>query len=147
MSSASAVLHAVEKFPGVLGQIHFLEGKRWRYARMSAIDEKLISEAAAKFGVSEEHIKIVLRLVCTTKRTITRREITETKRRKKNQRGVKKMEVTDIMMGLHCPKHGPGANVVNVVVYPDGDKEVFCWCGNLLAIEREGKMYTTDGSE
>ncbi len=47
---------------------------------------------------------------------------------------------TDRDLMLHCPKHGSQPNNINIVEY-NGDRDIFCWCGNLLAIVRGGKMY------
>jgi hypothetical protein len=44
-------------------------------------------------------------------------------------------------LNLKCPRH-IGNNVVSVVVFDDGDEDVYCWCGVLLAFRRNGVLYT-----
>jgi len=54
------------------------------------------------------------------------------------------LELTDVELGVHCPKHGPGSNIVDVFKYRTGDIDLRCWCGNLLALLRDGKLYVRE---
>ena len=53
-------------------------------------------------------------------------------------------QLADVELGVHCPKHGPGSNIVDVFKYRTGDIDLRCWCGNLLALLRDGKLYVRE---